>query len=124
MKIQETQSVQLPLLGTVDNLEIRVNSFPLFPSSIEVFWKVSGPIVSKEGVITLPQEIVSVWGTDDTVVKDYILEQLGLVEDTTPQVTIPPTPSSEETPIDETPIDETPIDETPIDETPIDETPQ
>ena len=81
MKIQETQSVQLPLLGTVDNLEIRVNSFPLFPSSIEVFWKVSGEAVSKEGTITLPQELVSTWGTDDTIVKNYVLEQLGLVED-------------------------------------------
>ena len=84
MKIQETQSVQLPLLGTVDNLEIRVNSFPLFPSSIEVFWKVSGEAITKEGTITLPQELVSTWGTDDTVVKNYVLEQLGLVEDTTP----------------------------------------
>ena len=84
MKIQETQSVQLPLLGTVDNLEIRVNSFPLFPSSIEVFWKVSGEEISKEGTITLPQELVSTWGTDDTVVKNYVLEQLGLIEDTNP----------------------------------------
>ena len=84
MKIQATQSVQLPLLGTVDNLEIRVNSFSLFPSSIEVFWKVSGEAVSKEGTITLPQELVSTWGTDDTVVKNYVLEQLGLVEDITP----------------------------------------
>jgi hypothetical protein len=83
MKIQATQSVQLPLLGTVDNLEIRVNSFPLFPSSIEVFWKVSGEVVSKEGTITLPNELVGTWGTDDTVVKNYVLEQLGLVEDTT-----------------------------------------
>lgn len=84
MKIQQTQSVQLPLLGTVDHLEIRVNSFPLFPSSIEVFWKVNGDTVSKEGTIVLPQEIVQNWGTDDTIVKEYILQQLGLVEDTAP----------------------------------------
>ena len=81
MKIQETQSVQLPLLGTVDNLEIRVNSFALFPSSVEVFWKVSGETVSKEGTITLPHELVVQWGTDDTIVKDYVLQQLGLVEE-------------------------------------------
>lgn len=118
MKIQATQFVQLPLLGTADNLEIRVNSFHLFPSSIEVFWKVSGDIISKEGTIGLPQEIVQNWGTDDTIVKEYILQQLGLTEDTTPQVTIPQKPSSEETPIEETPITETPITETPIEEIP------
>ena len=105
MKIQATQSVQLPLSGTVDNLEIRVNSFPLFPSSIEVFWKVSGEIVSKEGIIVLPQEIVDAWGTDDTVVKVYILDQLGLVEDTTPDPVIE-TPVIEEVVVD--PIIETP----------------
>lgn len=90
MKIQQTQSVQLPLLGIADTLEIRVNSFPLFPSSIEVFWKVSGDVISKEGTIVLPQEIVQNWGTDDTIVKDYILQQLGLVEDTTPDPVVAP----------------------------------
>ena len=95
MKIQETQSVQLPLLGTVDNLEIRVNSFPLFPSSIEVFWKVSGETASKEGIITLPQSVVDAWGTDDTVVKNYVLEQLGLVEDNTPNPVIETPPTEE-----------------------------
>jgi hypothetical protein len=107
MKIQATQSVQLPLLGTVDNLEIRVNSFLLFPDSIEVIWQVSGETTSKEGTMTLPAELVSTWGTDDTVVKDYVLEQLGLVEDTTPDVL--PTPSIPPTPVEETP----PTEETP-----------
>lgn len=112
MKIQQTQFVQLPLLGIADTLEIRVNSFPLFPSSIEVFWKVSGDVISKEGTIVLPQEIVQNWGTDDTIVKEYILQQLGLVEDTTPDpvVTIPlPDPVDDTTPVEETlPTEETP----------------
>lgn len=94
MKIQATESVQLPLLGIVDNLEIRVNSFPLFPASIEVFWKVSGETASKEGTIVLPTSIVSNWGTDDAIVKDYVLQQLGLTEDTTPDVL--PTPPKED----------------------------
>lgn len=101
MKIQATQSVQLPLLGTVNNLEIRVNSFPLFPTSIEVIWQVSGETLIKEGTITLPAEIVSAWGTDDNVVKNYVLQQLGLVEDTTPDPVVEPiveTPPAEETP--------------------------
>jgi hypothetical protein len=101
MKIQATQSVQLPLLGTVNNLEIRVNSFPLFPSSIEIIWQVSGETLIKEGTMTLPEEVVSVWGTDDTIVKEYVLQQLGLVEDTTPDPIEEPiveTPPTEETP--------------------------
>ena len=111
MKIQATQSVQLPLLGTVDNLEIRVNSFPLFPTSIEVIWQVSGDTISKEGIMTLPAELVAAWGTDDTIVRDYVLEQLGLVEDTTPDPVIE-TPVIEEVVVD--PVIETP----PTEETP------
>jgi hypothetical protein len=83
MQIVPTESVQIPLGGIATELEIRVESFPLFPSEINVFWKVSGTDVSKEGIIKLPQYIVDAWGTDDTVVKDYILFQLGLVAATT-----------------------------------------
>ena len=68
MKIQQTQFVQLPLLGIVDNLEITVNSFSLFPTTIEVLWKISGSTVTKEGSIQLPNEIVTSWGTDDTII--------------------------------------------------------
>lgn len=80
MQITPTDFVQLPLDGTADTLEIRVNSFSLFPSQIEIFWKVSGINISKEGSIVLPQSIIDVWGTDDTVVQNYVLEQLNLTE--------------------------------------------
>lgn len=101
MKIQATQAVQLPLSGVVNNLQIMVNSFSLFPTSIEVIWQVSGETITKEGKMTLPEEIVSAWGTDDTIVKDYVLQQLGLVEDTTPD------------PVEEIPQPTTPTEETP-----------
>jgi len=91
MKIQETQSVQLPLSGIVNNLQITVKPFPLFPSSIEVIWQVSGDTVLKEGVMALPRELINAWGTDDTIIQDYVLAQLGLVEE------VEPTPT-EETP--------------------------
>lgn len=81
MKIKETQFVQLPLSGTVNNLEIIVNSFSLFPSSIEILWKISGEVASKEGSMTLPNEIVTSWGTDDSLIADYVLTQLGLTLD-------------------------------------------
>lgn len=80
MQITPTDFVQLPLDGTATELEIRVESFPLFPSQINVFWKVSGADVSKEGIMPLPQSIIDQWGTDDTIVKDYVLQQLNLTE--------------------------------------------
>lgn len=80
MNIQPTSSVSFPLNGEVNQLEIFTNSFALFPSQVSVTWKVSGNNTSKEGLIILPQNIVDVWGTDDTVVKDYVLQQLGLTE--------------------------------------------
>lgn len=78
MQITPTSFVQLPLDGTATELEIRVESFPLFPTEINVFWKVSGTDVSKEGIITLPQSIVDNWGVDDTIVETYVLQQLNL----------------------------------------------
>lgn len=80
MQITPTDFVQLPLDGTATELEIRVESFPLFPTEIHVFWKVSGATVSKEGIISLPQSIITQWGVDDTIVKDYVLQQLNLTE--------------------------------------------
>ena len=80
MNIQPTSSVSFPLGGEVNKLEIITNAFTLFPSEISVTWKVSGDTIAKDGVIVLPQYIVDAWGTDDTVVKDYVLFQLGLTE--------------------------------------------
>jgi hypothetical protein len=78
MNIQPTSYVQLPLESQVDQLDITINSFSLFPNEIIVSWKLYGEAVSKEGNMVLPQSIIDVWGTDDTVVQDYVLEQLNL----------------------------------------------
>ena len=80
MQIAPTNFIQLPLDGTVTELEIRVESFPLFPSQINVFWKVSGIDISKEGSILLPQAIIDEWGTDDTIVEMYVLQELNLTK--------------------------------------------
>lgn len=80
MNIQPTTSVSFPLGGEVNQLEIITNAFTLFPSEVSVTWKVFGYTASKTGVIILPQSIIDVWGTDDTIVKNYVLEQLGLTE--------------------------------------------
>jgi len=79
MNIQPTSYVQLPLESQADQLEITVNPFSLFPSQISVTWKVYGNTISKEGTMILPEHIVDNWGTDDTVVKNYVLQQLNLI---------------------------------------------
>ena len=80
MKITPTEYVQLPLQGIVDTLTITVNPFTIFPANIDVTWKVEGPQVSKEGIIRLPQDLVEQWGTDDSIIKNYVLAQLNLTE--------------------------------------------
>ena len=80
MQINPTNFVQLPLDDIATELEIRIESFPLFPTEINVFWKVSGIAVSIEGSIVLPQSIIDQWGTDDNIVKNYVLQQLNLIE--------------------------------------------
>ena len=80
MQIVPTQFVQLPLDGTATELEIIVQPFPLFPTEVTIFWKVSGATVTKEGVISLPQSIIDAWGVDDTIVETYVLQQLDLTK--------------------------------------------
>ena len=80
MQIIPTQFVQLPLDGTATELEIIVQPFPLFPTTISVFWKVSGIDISKEGTIILPPELIAEWGVDDTIVETYVLQQLDLTK--------------------------------------------
>jgi hypothetical protein len=82
--------VQTPLGGTITLLSINVNSFPLFPTSIDVTWTVTGDNITSSGVMTLPQSIVDQWGTDDTVVENYVLQQLNLIKDNSTTTTTEP----------------------------------
>lgn len=87
MNIIPTSHVQVPLEFEATNLEILVSTFPLYPTSIEIKWIISGSNGVKEGTIILPQSIVDQWGTDDTIVEDYVLEQLNLYKDNTTTTT-------------------------------------
>ena len=80
MQINPTSYVQLPLNKEVNKLEITVNPFTLFPTEVSVLWVVSGEGISKEGIMILPEHIIDNWGTDDNVVKNYVLQQLNLTE--------------------------------------------
>jgi hypothetical protein len=76
--IQPTSNFTYPLGWDVTSLEVTVNSFPLFPDTVEALWKLSGDDRTFSGSITIPHEIVLHWGTDDAVLEDYVIAQLNL----------------------------------------------
>lgn len=100
--LQPTNTITYPLNWDAKSIEITVNAFPLFPNTVEVFWKLIGDSNSFSGSITIPNNIVSQWGTDDTVIQTYVLSQLGLSEELTPVVD--ETPTTEEGTTNEEPI--------------------
>ena len=79
--IQPTNTFTYPLDWDVTSLEVTVNSFPLFPDTVEALWKLSGQDRSFSGSITIPHEIVLQWGTDDSVLEDYVISQLNLTRE-------------------------------------------
>ena len=93
--LQPTSVITYPLNWEANSIEITVNAFPLFPETVEVFWKLIGNSNSFSGSTTIPNSVVSEWGTDDSVIQTYVLEQLGLTEALTPVV--PETPTEEPT---------------------------
>ena len=101
--LNPTTVITYPLNWEAKSIEITVNAFPLFPQTVEVFWKLIGDSNSFSGSTTIPNSVVSQWGTDDAVIQAYVLNELGLTEGLAPVVV--------ETPIvgDETPTTEEPI---------------
>jgi hypothetical protein len=100
--LNPTNVITYPLNWEAKSIEITVNAFPLFPQTVEVFWKLIGDSNSFSGSTQIPNSVVSQWGTDDAVIQSYVLNQLGLSEALTPIVVEAPviineTPSEEET---------------------------
>ncbi len=104
--LQPTNVITYPLNWEAKSIEITVNAFPLFPQTVEVFWKIIGDSNTFSGSTQIPNSVVSEWGTDDAVIQAYVLQQLGLTE----------LPIVVEAPIvvNETPITEEPATEEPI----------
>ena len=104
--LQPTNVITYPLNWEAKSIDITVNAFPLFPDTVEVFWKIIGNSSSFSGSTTIPNEVVSEWGTDDSVIQTYILQQLGLLEAPVvveePIVVIEEVPAEEQTTSDET----------------------
>jgi len=78
--LNPTNVITYPLNWEAKSIEITVNAFPLFPQTVEVFWKLIGDSNSFSGSTLIPNSIVSEWGTDDAVIQAYVLAQLGLSE--------------------------------------------
>jgi hypothetical protein len=95
--LQPTNTITYPLNWDAKSIEITVNAFPLFPNTVEVFWKINGDSNSFSGSITIPNNIVSQWGTDDSVIQTYVLSQLGLSKELTSETA--------NNPLTETPTD-------------------
>ena len=74
--IQPTHEFTYPLTWDITTLEVTVKAFSLFPDTVEVVWKLSGLGGSQEGTMTIPHEVVEVWGTDDSVLEDYVIGKL------------------------------------------------
>lgn len=79
--IQSTNIFTYPLDWYANKIEIIVNSFPLFPNTVEVFWTLSNEEKSFGGSMIIPNDVVSEWGTDDLILETYVLSQLNLKKD-------------------------------------------
>ena len=87
--LNPTNVITYPLNWEAKSIEITVNAFPLFPQTVEVFWKLIGDSNSFSGSTTIPNSVVSQWGTDDAVIQSYVLQQLGLSEALVPTINEP-----------------------------------
>lgn len=70
--------LNIPTVGVVDKLQILVIGFNLFPTSITVYYKLLSESKSIDGNLDLPSEVIAMWGTDDSVVLNYVVGELGV----------------------------------------------
>lgn len=87
------QAIEVPTKGTGKYLDVLVLNFAPFSTSVSLYWSIkseSSSIVEEvfsagatllEGNLTVPAEVVSVWGTDDSVIVNYVMEELSLTAD-------------------------------------------
>jgi hypothetical protein len=76
--IQSQTTFTYPLGWEITSIEVSVNSFPLFPDTVEALWTLTGVDKTFSGSMIIPHEVVLNWGTDDSVLEDYVIAQLNL----------------------------------------------
>lgn len=73
--------VAIPIIGTVDTLTVSVNPFQIdteAPYAVQVYYSLSGANAFYQNNMTIPAEVVSQWGADDTVILNYVMAQLNV----------------------------------------------
>lgn len=76
-------SVVIPTKGTAKYLDVKVLSFDISPTDgIILYWSVhdENGLMLLEGNMNFPQEQYDSWGTDDSVVSDWVMTELGFTE--------------------------------------------
>ena len=82
----------IPIVPTLQStvatsVTITIPSFELHATETDVYATLqdsSGRYVDRK-VVHIPPEIYAGWGTDDTYIEEYVLAELGLVKQDTPQ---------------------------------------
>jgi hypothetical protein len=86
----EIQSVIVPVLGTAKYINILAEQFPISPTNgINIKWELWSqgtkdfqPYPSEilmESILTMPQNVYDLWGTNDSYIIDWVLDQLGFI---------------------------------------------
>lgn len=79
----QINSVVIPTKGTAKYLDVKVLSFDISPTDgIILYWSVhdENGLMLLEGNMNFPQEQYDSWGTDDSVVSDWVMTELGFTE--------------------------------------------
>lgn len=73
------QEVSYGVLGSATTIEVEVMNFVLGSESADVAVKLmDGANVLERKLVPLSQEVYQQWGTDDSVVLNYVVSELGL----------------------------------------------
>lgn len=75
------QAIEIPTKGTAITLEVRVLTFGLNAESAIAYYalKDSNNNTLLEGNLQIISEVFLNWGTDDSVIEDFVLDELNLV---------------------------------------------
>lgn len=76
------EPVVIPTKGTATKLEIRVLTFGLNSTSATTYWSLLTDTnqVVLDGNLVIPSEVFLNWGTDDSIIEDYVIDELNLVK--------------------------------------------
>lgn len=77
------KAIEIPTKGEAVGIEITVLPFNVpTETSIGTYYSLFDELDNKllDGNVTVPYEVVSEWGTDDSVIINYVLTTLGLEE--------------------------------------------